>query len=441
MLMRIFVGMLVMAAALNAAPTFYKDVLPVLQRNCQSCHRAGEAAPMALITYEDSRPWAKAIRDAVVTKKMPPWLADPAYGHFANDRTLSKTDIETLVGWVEAGAPAGDSKDAPKPVEFTEGWNLFDKTNPGGKPDVILEMPAAFQVPASGTIEYQHFIVPTGFTEDKWVQVVELRPGNRAAVHHAAVFVRPPGSRWLRDAKVGEPASGRQAEAGQGLGDELLDFHVPGSVPHVLAPGQAKLIPAGSDLIFQMHYTATGKPATDRTRLGIVFAKAPPRERIVTLQIVNRGFVIPPGDPDFPVDAKLTIQDHARIVALNPHMHLRGKSFEFRLVPPNGDPQVLLRVPRYDFSWQLQYYLAEQLAIAPGSRIECSARFDNSPNNRFNPDATKEVRWGDQSWEEMMVGTVDVAVDAKMSPIDLYRPKRAGSAGIAPDNAAPDKDR
>ena len=439
--MRIFVVTLVMGAALSAAPTFYKDVLPVLQRNCQSCHRAGEAAPMALVTYEDTRPWAKAIRDAVVMKKMPPWLADPAYGHFANDRTLAKVDIDTLVGWVEAGAPAGNSKDGPKPVEFTENWNI-------GKPDVILEMPAEFQVPASGTIEYQHFIVPTGFTEDKWVQVVELRPGNRAVVHHAAVFVRPPESRWLRQAKVGEAASGRQAEAGQGLGDELLDFHVPGSVPHVLPAGQAKLIPAGSDLIFQMHYTATGKPATDRTRLGIVFAKEPPRERILTLQIVNRGFVIPPGDPDFQVDAKLTIQDNARIVALNPHMHLRGKSFEFRLVPPNGDPQVLLRVPRYDFSWQLQYYLAQQLAVAPGTRIECSARFDNSPNNRFNPDATKEVRWGDQSWEEMMVGTVDVAIDAKMSPMDLYRPKRAGSPGNslekvapakAPDQAAPAK--
>jgi hypothetical protein len=442
MLMRIFVASLAMAAGLSAAPTFYKDVLPVLQRNCQSCHRVGEAAPMALVAYDDARPWAKAIRDAVVTKKMPPWLADPAYGQFSNDRTLAKADIDILVAWVEAGAPAGNSKDAPKPVEFTEGWNIFDKTNPTGKPDVILEMPSEYHVPASGTIEYQHFIVPTGFTEDKWVQVVELRPGNRAVVHHAAVFVRPPESRWLRQAKLGEAASGKQAEAGQGLGDELLDFHVPGSVPHALPNGQAKLIPAGSDLVFQMHYTAIGKPATDRTRLGIVFAKEPPRERIVTLQIVNRGFAIPAGDPDYPVDAKLTVQDNARIVALNPHMHLRGKSFEFRLVPPNGEAQVLLRVPHYDFSWQLQYYLAQQLAIAPGTRIECSARFDNSPNNRFNPDPSKEVRWGDQSWEEMMVGTVDVAIDAKTNPIDLYRPKRASSPGNEPSRAAdqaPDK--
>jgi Copper type II ascorbate-dependent monooxygenase, C-terminal domain len=418
--MRIFVTLLAGAVLGNSAPTFYKDVLPVLQRNCQSCHRSGEAAPMALITYQDARPWAASIKQALLTKKMPPWFADASYGHFANDRTLPKADLDTVVAWVDAGSPAGNAKDAPKPVQFTDGWNI-------GKPDVILEMPAEYQVPPSGTIEYQHFIVPTGFTEDKWVQVVELRPGNRAVVHHAAVFVRPPDSKWMRDVKLGEAATGKQV-AGQGLGEELLDFHVPGSVPHALPAGQAKLIRAGSDLVFQMHYTATGKPATDRTRLGIVFAKEPPRERILTLQIANRGFAIPPGTPDFPVEAKLTVQDRARIVALNPHMHLRGKSFEFRLVQPNGESQVLLSVPHYDFSWQLQYYLAEQLAIAPGSRIECTAHYDNSPNNKFNPDPAKEVRWGDQSWEEMMVGTVDVAIDAKMAPMDLYRPKRASAA-------------
>jgi hypothetical protein len=403
-----------------APPTFYKDVLPVLERNCQSCHRAGEAAPMPLVTYQDARPWAKAIRQAVLTKKMPPWLADPAVGHFTNDRTLLAADIETLVKWSDASAPEGRAKDAPTRIEFTEGWNI-------GKPDVILEMPAAYEVPATGTIEYQHFIVPTGFTEDKWVQVVELRPGNRAVVHHAAVFVRPPESKWMRNAKLGEPV-GRQAESGISVYEEILDFHVPGAVPHALAEGQAKLVKAGSDLVFQMHYTSNGKPATDRTRIGIVFAKEPPRERIFTLQIANRGFAIPPGASDFPVDAKLTLQGDARIVALNPHMHVRGKSFEFRVITgAQTEPRVLLRVPRYDFSWQLQYYLAEPLEVSRGSRIECFATFDNSLNNPANPDPSKEVRWGDQSWEEMMVGTVDVAIDAHMDPMDLYRPARKRS--------------
>ena len=404
-----------------APPTFYKDVLPVLERNCQSCHRAGEAAPMPLVTYKDARPWAKAMRQAVLTKKMPPWLADPSIGHFTNDRTLAKVDVETLVKWSDAGAPAGNPKDARKSVELVEGWNI-------GKPDVTLEMAAEYEVPANGTIEYQHFIVPTGFTEDKWVQVVELRPGNRAVVHHAAVFVRPPESKWMRNAKPGEPV-GRQAESGISLYEEILDFHVPGAVPHALPEGQAKLVKAGSDLVFQMHYTTNGKPATDRTRIGIVFAKQPPRERIFTLQIANRGFAIPPGAADYPVDSKLTLQADARIVALNPHMHVRGKSFEFRVVAaaPGNDPQVILRVPRYDFSWQLQYYLAEPLQLARGSRIECLATFDNSPNNPANPDPSKEVRWGDQSWEEMMVGTVDVAIDAHMDPMDLYRPTRKRS--------------
>lgn len=333
---------------------------------------------MSFLTYQDTRPWVKAIRQAVITKKMPPWLADPTYGHFANDRGLAKADLDTLIAWTDAGAPGGNPKDAPKPIEFTEGWNI-------GKPDVILEMPSEYQVPASGTVEYQHFIVPTDFTEDKWVQVVELRPGNRSVVHHSAVFVRPPDSKWLRQAKVGEPASGKQAQIGQGLAEELLDFHVPGSVPHALPAGQAKLIPAGSDLVFQMHYTTNGKPATDRTRLGIVFSKEPPRERIFTLQIANRDFAIPPGESSYPVEAKLVVQDNARIVALNPHMHLRGKSFEFRVVPPNGEPQVLLSVPRYDFAWQLQYYLAEQLSLSPGTRIECYARFDIRPIIRLIP--------------------------------------------------------
>jgi hypothetical protein len=419
--MRVIWVIAVLTGTLRAAapPTFYKDVLPVLERNCQSCHRTGEAAPMALVTYHDTRPWAKAIRQAVLTKKMPPWLADPSVGHFANDRTLPPADIEMLVKWCDAGAPAGKPKDAPKPVEFTEGWNI-------GKPDVILEMPSAYQVPATGTIEYQHFIVPTGFTEDKWVQVVELRPGNRAVVHHAAVFVRPPESKWMRAAKPGEPV-GRQAESGISLYEEILDFHVPGAVPHALPAGQAKLVKAGSDLVFQMHYTTNGKPATDRTRIGIVFAKEPPRERIFTLQIANRGFVIPPGAADFAVDSKLTLQGDARVVALNPHMHVRGKSFEFRVTAAGKDPAVLLRVPRYDFAWQLQYYLAEPLDLTRGARIECFATFDNSSNNPANPDPSKEVRWGDQSWEEMMVGTVDVAIDAHMDPMDLYRPARRKS--------------
>ena len=312
---------------------------------------------------------------------MHPWVTSATNGHWPPP--ISKRSRNGP----EAGAPAGNPKDAPKPLKFTEGWNI-------PKPDVILEMAAPYEIPASGTIEYQHFIVPTGFTEDKWVQVVELRPGNRAVVHHAAVFVRPPESKWMRNAKAGEPV-GRQAESGISLYEELLDFHVPGAVPHALAVGQAKLVKAGSDLVFQMHYTANGKAATDRTRIGIVFAKEPPRERIFTLQIANRGFVIPAGASDFPVNSKLTLQGDARIVALNPHMHVRGKSFQFRVGVAGNDPQMLLSVPHYDFSWQLQYYLAEPVQLSRGSTIECLATFDNSPATiRRNPDPSERSAMG-----------------------------------------------
>src|SRR6185295_2016060 len=265
--MRYLSLLLAIAPAFAATtPTFYKDVLPVLQRNCQTCHRPGEAAPMSLLTYEQARPWAKAIREAVIKRNMPPWFADPAHGKFHNERRLSESEIHTLTAWADAGAPAGKTADGPKPIQFLEGWNI-------GKPDVVFEMPEAYEVPASGTVEYQYFVIPTKFTEDRWIQVMEVRPGNRSVVHHAAVFIRTPDSKWLRNAKAGEAVSGKAGEAGQGLFDELLDFHVPGAIPHALPDGQAKLVPAGSDLVFQMHYTVSGKAGKDKTRVGFLFSK------------------------------------------------------------------------------------------------------------------------------------------------------------------------
>ena len=256
------------------APTFYKDVLPILQNHCQTCHRPGEAAPMSLLTYKDARPWAKAMREAVLLKKMPPWYADPHYGKFHNDRSLPQRDIDTLVAWAESGAAEGDAKDAPPPAEFPEGWSA-------GTPDLVLEMPEEFHIPASGTIPYQHFVIPTHFTEAKWVRIAELRPGNRALVHHALIFVRPPGSRYMADAKPGEAFVPKQDwRVGRTPYDEFLDIYVPGVTPQVLPPNEAKLIQPGSDLIFQVHYTANGKPGVDRSKIGLTFAKEPPRNRV-----------------------------------------------------------------------------------------------------------------------------------------------------------------
>src|SRR5437773_7081171 len=419
------------AASTPSQITFNKDVLTIMQKRCQGCHRPGEVAPMSFLTYSDVRPWAKAIREAVLTRKMPPWFADPHYGRFSNDRSLTKGEIDTLVSWVDAGAREGDAKDAPPPVEWVDGWSI-------GKPDAVFEMPHDFDVPAAGTIEYQYIVIPSGFTKDTWVQAAEARPGNRRLVHHIIAFVRPPGSEWLKDAKPGVPfvpvekkeegdkkKKEQKEESDEAAATpELLIGFAPGLVPMTLPPGQAKMVKADSDFVFQMHYTATGKAGTDRSRIGVIFAKEPPRERVFTANATNSKFVIPAGDPAYRVDSSITLQARARLVDLMPHMHYRGKDFEYRLVYPTGETQIVLSVPKYDFNWQLFYYFSDPIALPKGTKIECTAHFDNSPNNRYNPDPKKEVRWGDQTWEEMMIGWFDVAVDAGKDPVDVVREKK-----------------
>ena len=421
------------AATGSRAITFYKDALPVLQKNCQTCHRPGESAPMSFLTYEATRPWAKAIKTAVLTKKMPPWFADPHYGNFANNRSLAQSDIDTLASWADTGAVAGDPKDAPKPIDWVEGWRI-------GKPDLVISMPTAFEVPASGTIDYQYIVIPTGFTEDKYVQMAEARPGNPAVVHHIIAFIREPGNPWLRDAQPGVPfvprerqrrleAKGdkRQQQEGAGFGD-LVAGYAPGTLPTVLKPGEAKLVKAGSDIVLQMHYTANGKATTDLSRIGLIFSRTKPTERVLTLAAANASFAIPPGDSNYQVDSKLTLQDDATLLNMLPHMHFRGKSFEYRITYPNGEKETLLEVPHYNFNWQLTYDLAQPKLLPKGSVIECTAHFDNSPNNPFNPDPTKEVHFGEQTWEEMMIGFFDVAVPLNKTAMDLMRPKQPAQA-------------
>ncbi len=410
-------GAAICAAASTSQVTFYKDVLPVLQKNCQSCHRPGEAAPMSFLTYDSTRPWAKAIKNAVATKKMPPWFADPSHGKFANDRTLSTSDLNTLVSWADAGATAGNPKDAPKPVAFTEGWAI-------GKPDVVFEIPTAFNIPESGTIDYQYVRMPTGFTEDKYVQLAEARPTDRERCHHIIAFIREPNSAWFKDSPVGVPfVPEKKGGDGGGQGDFLAGY-APGMVAPALQPGQAKLIKAGSDIIFQLHYTANGKPGSDKSRVGIIFSKVKPTERVVTLAAANPKFVIPPGDGNYRVDSKITLQDDATLTMMLPHMHLRGKSFDYRITYPDGTKETILSVPHYSFSWQLSYFLAEPKKLPKGTLIECTAYFDNSPNNPANPDSSKEVRFGEQSWDEMMIGFFDVAIGFDKNPVDLMRPKK-----------------
>ncbi|MBI3651697.1 MAG: thiol-disulfide isomerase [Acidobacteria bacterium] len=379
--------------------TFSKDVAPIFYKRCAECHRPGEIAPMSLMTYKEARPWGKAIREKVAEGVMPPWHADPAHGKFKNDRRLSPQEKATILNWVDSGMKEGYAKDLPSAPKFVEGWNI-------GKPDLVLTA-RDYQVPAEGTINYQYFLVPTNFKEDKWVQAAEVRPGNRAVVHHVIVFVSEPG----------EMMRHRGALARDGI-QGLVGF-APGEAAIQLPNGQAKLVKAGSVLVFQMHYTTNGTAQKDQTSIGLIFAKTPVQKMQAGGAAMNRSFVIPPGDANFSVVSRYTFKQDSHITDLMPHMHLRGKDFEYKLIYPDGTSQILLAVPRWDFNWQTRYELAAPIAAPQGSRVECVAHFDNSTKNKWNPDATKAVRWGQQTWEEMMIGFVGFTLDDQ----NLLRPQ------------------
>jgi hypothetical protein len=406
-----------------AAPTFNRDVLPILQKNCQICHRPGEVAPMSLLTYSDARPWARAMKTAVAARTMPPWFADPTYGHFKNARRLSDAEIDTVAQWADNGAPEGDAADRPAPLEFHEGWNI--------KPDIVVEMPNEVALPAAGPIDYQYVIVKGDFKEDLWARAAEVRPGNRAAVHHLRVYVRPPGSGWLKGAPYGVPFSTKdyekmiRAEEPNRPGARSPETFVkwnPGLNEQVFEiDGAGKFIPKGSDVVFSIHYNAIGKPTTDRSKVGISLASgAPPRRYLVTDVLNNYNFTIAPGDPDAVVRQEVTLQNDARLVWLQPHMHARGKAYEYSVVYPTGETEVLLKT-KFDFNWQIGYELVKPVLLPKGSTIVGIAHFDNSPANRSNPDPTVAVHFGQQTWDEMPTGFVGLVFDADVDPATLFR--------------------
>jgi copper type II ascorbate-dependent monooxygenase-like protein len=402
-----------LASASDATPTFSKDVAPILYKNCASCHRPGEIAPMSLLTYEQARPWVKSIREKVLTGQMPPWHAAEPHGTFSNDRRLTDADKKTLITWVDAGAPQGNPKDLPPAPQFTEGWEI-------GKPDVVLSMLQPYAVPASGTIEYQDFNIPTNFTEDKWVQAIELRPGNRSVVHHILAFVREPGQPAESPAyslvvpAPRRPASrgGNAPPQGQRQGpDTLIATTAPGTNALIFEPGSALRIPAGATIRFQMHYTASGKAATDQSSIGLIFAKGSPAREIRTGSFYNTQMQVPAGATDQAVDCAIEFAEDTHITALFPHTHLRGKSWEYRLTYPDGRSQVVLSVPKYDFNWQTYYVFTTPLPAPKGARLEATAHYDNSVNNKWNPDPNVDVRWGEQTWQEMQYSGITYYVD------------------------------
>ena len=366
--------------------TYSKHVAGILQQHCVRCHRPGEIAPFTLLSYEDVVGWTETIREVVEQNRMPPWHANPEFGHFSNDIRLSDEEKKLIFAWIAGGAPEGDPADLPKPIEFVEGWRI-------ARPDVEYAMPEPYTVPAKGVVQYQHFEIDPGFTEDKWVQQAEVRPGNRAVVHHLVIYYVPPGTEKQDPLAV--------------LHNSLAAY-APGMPASVFKPGLAKRVPAGSKLIIQAHYTPNGSQQTDRSTAGFVFADPQTvKQELVTSLAMNYEFQIPPGEADYRVEASHRFDQDMRLYSVLPHMHLRGKAFRFDAIYPDGRQETLVDVPRYDFNWQNSYVFAEPKRMPEGTVIHCSAAFDNSADNLMNPDPTKPVRWGDQTWEEMMVGTFE----------------------------------
>lgn len=372
----------------SAEVTFSNQVSRVLQTHCVECHREGEIGPFALETYDETSGWAEMIEEVVRTKRMPPWDAHSDNTEFANERKMPESDKQVLYDWAAAGAPEGDPAKLPPRREFVDGWRL-----PRDPDQVIPIAGKPFKIAAQGTIEYQYFAVDPGFAEDKWIQASDIVPGNRGAVHHVIAFISPP-----------------EGESRRGLG--WLSAYVPGQSSMLLPEGQARFAPAGSRIIFQMHYTPTGSPQEDLTKIGLVFADPETvTEEVVTLAALEEKFEIPPHAKDHVVrKTKKHWPPGAKLLAMSPHMHVRGKSFRYDAIWPDGRRETLLDIPNYDFNWQNAYVLAEPLELPPGFAVECIAHYDNSKRNLANPDPSIAVRWGDQTWEEMMIGFFEVAV-------------------------------
>jgi peroxiredoxin len=369
------------------APTFVHDVAPILQKRCINCHRAGGIAPWAMVSYEMVRGWSPMIREVVRTRRMPPWQADPHIGQFSNDLSLTSEEMRTIVHWVENGAIRGAGDDP------LLGMDMIPETWALGQPDWVVTLDTQ-RIQATGVVDYRYIEKEVSFQEDRWVKAVEILPGNRQVLHHTLVSVTYPdgvdapmdrANRWL---------------------DGLFATYAPGTEPEVFPEGSGRFLPAGSKLVFQMHYTPTGKAETDQTRLGIFFADQPAEKEFLIKGPANGRFAIPPGAKAHPVQASWQFEEEVTLYGMLPHMHFRGKSMRYTAQYPNGEAEVLMSVPNYNFNWQRYYLLTEPKVLPPGTTILCEATFDNSVQNRFNPDPTATVYWGDQSFEEMMIGYI-----------------------------------
>ena len=448
-------------ASAAGAVTFNKDVLPILERNCQTCHRPGNIAPMSFLSYETTRPWARAMKAAVITRKMPPWFADPQYGHFSNDRSLKQEEIDTIGQWADNGAPQGDPKDAPPAVQWPEsGWTT--------KPDMVLKgVPFTVQAaPSKNVIEWMTLTTPTGFTKDTWITSVEIKPSELGVTHHICISFVPhrPDTvyntfLWVdkqRDetgAEVGPTArqlliptaDGKGRKSATGAGNDIpnasngatnaeqnISCYVPGRSLSDFRPyNAALLVPAGYDVLWSIHYTPNGAVATDRPEVGLTIAKQPPQRWLIETGNATdqTRFAIPPNAPNYAPDpAVFTFLADAELHWMSPHMHVRGKDMTYKLVFPDGTERVVLNVPRYDFNWQLGYDLEESIKVPKGTKMVVTAHYDNSANNKFNPDPNRTVYFGNMTWEEMFTPFFAITVDKSVDPKKAMKsPGRAGN--------------
>ncbi|MBI3735819.1 hypothetical protein HY256_04820, partial [Candidatus Sumerlaeota bacterium] len=374
------------------APTFNKEVVRIFQNRCQDCHRTGiQFTPMGLMSYNEVRPWVKSIKKAVTERSMPPWHADPHFGKFKNELSMTQQEIDTIAAWADAGAPEGNPSDLPPPRQFAEGWQI-------GEPDVILDMGKTFEIPAEGIVPYQYFAVKTDFGEDKFIESMEARAGDLNVVHHIVMYIRNPRDGVQLPDKLDVMSAG------------LLGALSPGNTPSHYEPGQGKIIKRGATLIFNLHYTTNGTPATDKSYVGFRFQKTPVKQQVITRGIANVTFQIPPNEPNYEIKSSHTFDKDVTLISLMPHMHYRGKDFKYTAVYPDGREEILLSVPKYNFDWQVYYYLSEPKKFPAGTRLDCVAHFSNTKelaNGRRYFDPDKPVRFGEQSWEEMMIGWID----------------------------------
>ncbi len=366
--------------------TYAKQVARIIQARCQECHRPGEIGPFPLMTFEDAEKRTSRIREVVLEERMPPWHADPRYGHFANDRRMSHDERDLLLAWIDAGAPRGENKDLPPPRKFVEGWKI-------GQPDKVFSMAQEYKVPATGVLDYQRFIVNPGFKEDIWVQAAECRPGNRKVVHHILVYILTPGRREPYDP--------------DGTAATLVGW-APGDMPVIYGPDMGRKIPAGSRLMFEVHYTPDGTERTDRSSVGIILAKKKPTQSVNMNILANMLFRIPPRSADYRGQLVFTFPQDGTVIGFMPHMHLRGTSARYDLKYPDGRTETLLSVPDYDFGWQSGYRFEKPLHVPKGSRLNWIGHWDNSADNPRNPDPSKAVIWGLQTWDEMQNGWMEV---------------------------------